>query len=65
MKITINQTPFECDEGTRLLEMLDEYGAIPPFAVALNGAFVHRHQYAEIFLKDHDVIEVVQPVAGG
>lgn len=65
MNITINQTPFECDEGTRLQEMLDQYGATPPFAVARNGAFVHRHQYAETPLQDHDVIEVVQPVAGG
>ena len=65
MKITINQTCLECPEGTLLLDVLERYGAKPPFAVARNGAFVHRHQYAETRLEEEDVIEVVQPVAGG
>lgn len=36
-----------------------------PFAVALNGEFVPRSQYASVTLQDGDALDVVSPVGGG
>jgi sulfur carrier protein len=65
MKITVNQAAYELPEGASLAEALEAFGAQPPFAVAVNLQFVHRHQYAETPLHEGDAVEVVQPVAGG
>lgn len=65
MQITINQKPFELPDDATVAEALDAFGARPPFAVAVNLNFVHRHQYGEIRLQPGDRMEVVQPVAGG
>jgi sulfur carrier protein len=65
MQITINQKTFDLPEGATLMQALDAFGARPPFAVALNLNFVHRHQYGETRLQPGDRVEVVQPVAGG
>jgi sulfur carrier protein len=65
MQITINQKTFDLPEGATLIQALDAFGARPPFAVALNLNFVHRHQYGETRLQPGDRVEVVQPVAGG
>lgn len=65
MKITINQQAFELPEGATLADALAAFGAQPPFAVALNLQFIHRHHYAQTALTADDQIEIVQPVAGG
>jgi sulfur carrier protein len=65
MQITINQKPFELPEAATLAQALEAFGATPPFAVAVNLNFVHRHQYGETRLQPGDRVEVVQPVAGG
>jgi len=65
MQITINQAPFELPEGATVGEALARFGATPPFAVALNLEFVHRQRYGETVLQAKDVLEIVQPVAGG
>lgn len=65
MQITINQAPFELPEGATVALALTQFGAKPPFAVALNLEFVHRERYGDTVLKGEDVLEIVQPVAGG
>lgn len=37
----------------------------PAFAVALNGEFVPRSQYAQTMLNDGDALDIVSPVGGG
>ena len=65
MQILINQKPYELSDGATVAEALDAFGATPPFAVAVNLNFVHRHQYGETALQPGDRMEVVNPVAGG
>lgn len=65
MELFINQRVFHLSKDATLLEALAAFGAEPPFAVALNGVFVHRSDYASKALSPLDRIEVVQPVAGG
>mgnify|MGYP006269488401 CR=1 FL=1 len=65
MQITINQKPFEVPDGATVEYALTEFGAKPPFAVAVNLGFVHRQNYAEFKLQANDSLEIVQPVAGG
>ncbi|MGZ8217738.1 sulfur carrier protein ThiS [Methylomagnum sp.] len=65
MQITINQKTFDLPEGATLTQALEAFGATPPFAVAINLNFVHRHQYGETRLQPGDRMEIVQPVAGG
>lgn len=65
MQITINQKIVELPEAATLAQALEAFGATPPFAVAVNLNFVHRHQYGETRLQPGDRVEVVQPVAGG
>lgn len=35
------------------------------FAVAINGEFIARARYAEIFINENDKIDIVQAVGGG
>jgi sulfur carrier protein len=65
IRITINQQAFDLPEDATLAQALEAFGAQPPFAVAVNLQFVHRHLYGETRLNADDEIEVVQPVAGG
>ncbi|MHA7165940.1 sulfur carrier protein ThiS, partial [Burkholderia pseudomallei] len=46
-------------------DALAAYGARPPFAVAVNGAFVARTQHAARALAAGDKLDIVHPVAGG
>lgn len=65
MRITINQKDFDLPDGATVAMALEAFGATPPFAVAVNLNFVHRHQYGETRLQPGDRVEIVQPVAGG
>lgn len=65
MRITINQKTYELPDGATVAEALQAFGATPPFAVAVNLNFVHRHQYGETPLQPGDRMEIVNPVAGG
>jgi sulfur carrier protein len=65
MEIIINQKTYELPDGATLADALDAFGAKPPFAVAVNLNFVHRHQYGETALQPGDRVEIVNPVAGG
>ncbi|HTJ93535.1 MAG TPA: sulfur carrier protein ThiS [Pararobbsia sp.] len=65
MEIQINQQALSVPDAATVAEALAHFGAQPPFAVAVNGAFVARTRHAEHVLKAGDRIDVVRPVTGG
>ncbi len=65
MHITINQNPQALPDGATVLDALAALGARPPFAVAVNTAFVPSAEHARHLLQDGDSVEVISPVTGG
>ncbi len=65
MDIQINQQTLTLPDGATVADALTAYRARPPFAVAVNGAFVARAQHAAHTLVAGDRLDVVHPVAGG
>ncbi|WP_338862575.1 sulfur carrier protein ThiS [Mycetohabitans rhizoxinica] len=65
MDIQINNQPFSLPDDACLADALASYGAVPPYAVAINGEFVPRAQHPARALTQGDRIDVVKPVAGG
>ncbi|KTF15303.1 sulfur carrier protein ThiS [Pseudoalteromonas sp. H105] len=65
MKITINGQLFETIEHNSLANILLEFGATEPFAVAINGEFVPRSQGQAITVKQGDSVELLSPIQGG
>ena len=65
MNITINQKPHQLTDGATVLDALAALGARPPFAVAVNTAFVPSAEHARHLLQDGDSVEVISPVTGG
>ncbi|KVE36025.1 thiamine biosynthesis protein ThiS [Burkholderia sp. TSV86] len=61
----INQQTLTLPGGATIADALAAYGARPPYAVALNGAFVARSEHATRALAAGDKLDVVHPVAGG
>lgn len=65
MKITVNDVPETCADGTTLAELLRERGQATGVAVAVNGEFVPRSGYAKRVLREGDAVDVVAPMQGG
>jgi sulfur carrier protein len=65
MDIQVNQKPLSLPDGATVADALAAFGAQPPYAVAVNGDFVPRAQYAMRALHSGDQLDVVNPVAGG
>lgn len=65
MNILINDTPHELPEGATLADAIAALAPAPPFAAAVNRAFVPRSAYSERRLQPDDRIEVIRPVTGG
>ncbi|NIF75580.1 sulfur carrier protein ThiS [Burkholderia sp. Ap-962] len=65
MDIQINQQTLTLPDGATVADALTAYQARPPFAVAVNGAFVARARHAALTLAAGDRLDVVHPVAGG
>lgn len=51
--------------STHLNELIQEIQAKPPYAIAINTQFIPKSQYPHTRLKEHDQIEIVQPIVGG
>lgn len=64
MKININgevvSTSSDC-----LSDIITQYGAKAPFAVAINGEFVAKPLYAKTQVNPDDLIDIVSPIFGG
>ena len=65
MNITINNALHQLPGSPTVLDALAALGARPPFAVAVNTAFVPSAEHARHLLQDGDSVEVISPVTGG
>ncbi|KAF1029779.1 MAG: hypothetical protein GAK40_00321 [Burkholderia plantarii] len=65
MDIQINQHTLTLPDGATVADALVAFNTRPPFAVAVNGAFVARARHATHALAAGDRLDVVHPVAGG
>lgn len=64
MNININgevvSTSSDC-----LSDIIAQYGAKAPFAVAINGEFVAKPNYVKTQVNPDDLIDIVSPIFGG
>ncbi len=66
MKITLNGTPQSLEIKQSIDELLQDKGYNGKLvAVALNGEFLAKTNYATTEIKDGDKIEIVAPMQGG
>jgi sulfur carrier protein len=66
IKIFINNKLSEFKKNSTLLDVMKKNNANHDYcAIALNGNFVPRPQYAAIILQENDVIDIVMPMQGG
>ena len=66
MKVTINGQPKDFEAPLNLYDVLEQEEVIGMMiAVARNGSFIPKGDYAQIFLEDGDAIEIVAPMQGG
>ena len=65
MNVLINNRPQTFPAGATLADALALLQAQPPFAAAINKAFVPRAQYPHTLLHEADSIEIIHPVTGG
>ncbi|XQW85209.1 sulfur carrier protein ThiS [Thalassotalea piscium] len=64
MRIRINDEVLNI-ESNILMDILVQYGAKVPFAVAVNGEFVAKSHYANRQIAPGDSIDIVSPIFGG
>ncbi len=66
MKITINGQLKSFEAPLNLYDVLEQEEVIGMMiAVARNGIFVPKGNYASVLLEDGDLIEIVAPMQGG
>ena len=65
MNIQINGQPHEIADGATVADAVTLLAAQPPYAAAVNRAFVPRSQHAAHALHEGDEIEIIRPVTGG
>lgn len=65
MNVLINAVPTELPDGACVADAIALLAPAPPFAVAVNLAFVPQSAYASRPLKPGDQIEIIAPVTGG
>ena len=65
MNLLINDRPHVLPEGATLADAIALIDAQPPFAAAVNLAFVPRSHHASHALRPDDRVEVIRPVTGG
>ena len=64
--LTVNGKPRELEASIGLAAYLDSFGVnLQYVAVGYNGEVIKKEQYAEVSLRDGDVLEIVRPVGGG
>ena len=64
MTITINGERLTI-KSAKLVEILQNFGAKPPFAVAMNGEFIPQSLHASTTINEGDSIELLSPIQGG
>ena len=64
MTITINGELLTI-KSSMLVDVLQNFGAKPPFAVALNDEFIPQSLHASTTINEGDSIELLSPIQGG
>jgi sulfur carrier protein len=64
MNITINGELITISNN-KLISCLQEFGAVAPFAVAINAEFIPQSQHGDYQLSEGDSIELLSPIQGG
>ncbi|WP_166114441.1 sulfur carrier protein ThiS [Pseudoalteromonas sp. Z9A5] len=64
MNITINGNVLTI-KSNKLISCLQDFGATPPYAVAINGEFIPQSQHGNYVLNKGDNIELLSPIQGG
>lgn len=64
MNLTINGKAVSTEQ-TLLSHIIAEFGATPPFALAVNGEFVAQADYDAFEVKEDDLVDIVSPIFGG
>ncbi len=64
MTVHINGKPFSTLNAV-LADIVAEFGATPPFALAVNGDFIPKAQAATFTVQPDDKLDIVSPVVGG
>ncbi|WP_448565750.1 sulfur carrier protein ThiS [Thalassotalea ganghwensis] len=49
----------------QLVDVICQFNAKAPFAIAINGEFVAQADYQKTLLKEGDLIDIVSPIFGG
>lgn len=66
MQLVINGETREFEEIGTVQQLLEKMGYEPKsIAIAIDGQFVPRHQYATFQLEDRQALDVVAPMQGG
>jgi sulfur carrier protein len=64
--ISLNDEKIEFEESLSVILLLERQGfQDEKIALAINGSFVPRSQYAETNINDGDEVDVIQAVGGG
>ena len=64
MNITINGELIAISSN-KLINCLQDFGGVAPFAVAINGEFIPQSQHGDYQLTEGDSIELLSPIQGG
>ena len=64
MNITINGELLNVDRKA-LVEVLQSFGAVAPFAVAVNSEFIPQSRHSNYVLNEGDSVELLSPIQGG
>lgn len=65
MDIMINGTSLTVEDTLDLRELLQQQGFQGSFALAINGEFVPKSDYASTPLHPGDALDVLTPISGG
>lgn len=65
LKIILNDHEIFIPEHISLNEFLQMHVTHQTYAIAINRQFISRQNYAEITLKENDLIEIISPMQGG
>ncbi len=65
MNIQINGQPLSLAQHSTVAQALAAFGARPPVAVAVNGAYLPRARHQDTHLEEGDRLEVLSPMEGG
>lgn len=65
MTILLNGESQALAEPAPLQQLLDHWGYVKGFAVAVNGGFVPRSSYGQTLIQNGDEVEILTPMQGG